>query len=58
MLGGIEMGKCEMARMEGEASNALFEELERWNHVLGAEENQLPDDLKQHHAPIRKGPSL
>lgn len=51
-------GKCEMARMEGEASNALFEELERWNHVLSAEENRLPDDLKQPHAPIRKGPSL
>lgn len=47
-----------MARMEGEPSNALFEELERWNDVLSAEENRLPDDLKQPRALIRKGPSL
>tara|TARA_Y100001001_G_C7937493_1_gene284335 strand:+ start:727 stop:876 length:150 start_codon:yes stop_codon:yes gene_type:complete len=37
----MKMGKCEMARLEGETSNALFETLEDWETQLKQADQEL-----------------
>jgi len=43
LLTGLEMGDLEMACLEGESSNSLFETLEGWNTPLKAVQNDLQE---------------
>ena len=58
VISALAGGDLEMARLEGETSNALFEVLEDWNHCLKSENLDPIKPDRKRTTQVRRGPSL